>query len=305
MKFLDLTIDLAFKRVFGNQAKSSITMSFLNSILDLPEGEKIQSVIITDPYNQQATMYLKRSVVDVRCTDQMGRQFIIEVQVENQDNYLQRSQYYAALAISRQLESGALYTEIVPVIFIGVLSFNLFPEPDCINSFGTVHLKSNRLAMKQISYTFIELKKFTKTLAQLETIADKWIYLLKYAASLDCIPQAFDTTAELHDALELLNQGTMNRTELRLYDQAVEDRRNEENIKRTQLRIMREEGREEGRQEGRQEGRAEGRQEGRAEGRAEGKREAMIALAKNMLEHLPIEKVANITGISVDELKKL
>ena len=38
MQFLDPTIDIAFKKVFGNQARPEILISFLNSILDLPEG---------------------------------------------------------------------------------------------------------------------------------------------------------------------------------------------------------------------------------------------------------------------------
>lgn len=135
MIFLDPMSDIAFKKLFGDQAKPNIVISFLNSILARQEGEKIVTVTITDPFNTPDTEWLKTSIVDVRCVDQSGKNYIIELQVEFQDDYPQRSQYYASLAIARQLKRGGRYNEVMPVIFIAVLDFKLFNDPDYISHF--------------------------------------------------------------------------------------------------------------------------------------------------------------------------
>jgi hypothetical protein len=41
MKFLSPTTDIAFKKLFGSQERSDLTASFLNSVLELREGELI------------------------------------------------------------------------------------------------------------------------------------------------------------------------------------------------------------------------------------------------------------------------
>ena len=80
---------------------------------------------------------------------------------------------------------------------------------------------------------------------------------------------------------------------------------------RTEGRIEgRIEGREEGLAEGRKEGRAEGRAEGLAEGRAEGRAEGEIITkmgnARKMKEKgYPIADIAEITGLSIEEIEKL
>ena len=155
MVFLDPTNDIAFKRLFGNQAKSEILISFLNSVLELAEGDKITSVIITDPYNLPDAQWLKTSIVDVRCTDQSNRQFIIELQVDIQKDYPARSQYYVALAITRQLAKKAQYKTIMPVIFVGILDFNLFKSPDYHSTHHILNIKTHEHALHHMSFTFV------------------------------------------------------------------------------------------------------------------------------------------------------
>jgi len=114
MIFLDPKSDIAFKKLFGDIAHKNILISFLNSVLERIEGEKIVEVIINDPSNVAETPLSKTSIVDVRCTDQKNNQYIIEMQVITQKDYAARAQYYSALALSRQLASGENYDKLVP-----------------------------------------------------------------------------------------------------------------------------------------------------------------------------------------------
>jgi hypothetical protein len=72
MIYLDPKSDIAFKKLFGSITHKNILISFLNSILQRPEGLKIVDVVINDPTNVPDTRSSKLSIVDVRCTDQSG-----------------------------------------------------------------------------------------------------------------------------------------------------------------------------------------------------------------------------------------
>ena len=50
----------------------------------------------------------------------------------------------------------------------------------------------------------------------------------------------------------------------------------------------------------------QGRTEGRTEGRIEGRTEGLITVARNLLKmELPLTKIVDATGLSLDEIKKL
>src|SRR5258708_3420357 len=114
MVFLDPKTDIAFKKLFGDSAHKNIVIRFLNNILNRKDSEIIVDVVMNDPYNHPETVASdptkeqkssKSSIVDIRCTDQANRRYIVEMQVVRQIDYLERAQYYSSLALGRQLES--------------------------------------------------------------------------------------------------------------------------------------------------------------------------------------------------------
>ena len=56
-------------------------MSLLNALLPLPEDGQIESVEYLTPEMVPENPAKKDSIVDVRCKDQQGRQFIVEMQL--------------------------------------------------------------------------------------------------------------------------------------------------------------------------------------------------------------------------------
>ena len=78
MVFMDPTTDIAFKKLFANKEKPEILISFLNSILELPEGRKIVSIILNDPDNLPILAFDKHSIVDVSCTDQAHNTILLK-----------------------------------------------------------------------------------------------------------------------------------------------------------------------------------------------------------------------------------
>lgn len=75
--YLDPKSDIVFKRIFGEHP--DLVKSFLNSVMPLPEGGLIETVSYLATEQVPRIPGLKNTIVDVKCTDQSGRIFIIEM----------------------------------------------------------------------------------------------------------------------------------------------------------------------------------------------------------------------------------
>lgn len=217
MRFLNATVDIAFKRLFGSQGRTSLTISFLNSILERKEGERITEIVINDTANIPVTIDKKTSFVDVSCTDQAGKKYIIEMQVINERNFIERSQYYTAFFLARQLEKRDNYDKLVPVIFIGVVSFDLFKNSDYLSHHLIMNSETHEQTLQHFEFHFIELSKFHKTIDELETVADKWIYLIQNSENIEKIPDQLKRPQEMAEALHVLERGYWTEFEFQSY----------------------------------------------------------------------------------------
>ena len=100
-RYLDPKNDLVFKRVFGEHPE--VLRAFLNAVLPLkPEG-LIASLEYLTPEQTPEIPLLKYTIVDVRCRDQHGREFIVEMQMQWTTSFLQRVLFNASKAYVRQL----------------------------------------------------------------------------------------------------------------------------------------------------------------------------------------------------------
>ena len=96
--------------------------------------------------------------------------------------------------------------------------------------------------------------------------------------------------------------GGMTRAERLQYDEALKKYRDTISV----FEGVRMEGREEGRKEGLKEGRKEGRKEGMEMGVLKGRKEGMVENARKMKAYgLALEMIADITGLTIDEVRDL
>jgi predicted transposase/invertase (TIGR01784 family) len=77
MRYLDPKNDLTFKRIFGEHPH--LLKSFLNAVLPLPQP--IDTIEYLPAELVPEIPVFKNSIVDVRCVDKHGRQFIVEMQM--------------------------------------------------------------------------------------------------------------------------------------------------------------------------------------------------------------------------------
>ena len=109
MRYLDVTTDWAFKRVFGSAESKPILKSFLNALLDHHGEHAITDLTIVDPYMVPAIEGMKDSFVDVKAVLANGNRIIVEMQVLNVPGFEQRILYNAAKELSKYgLDSSCL-----------------------------------------------------------------------------------------------------------------------------------------------------------------------------------------------------
>jgi predicted transposase/invertase (TIGR01784 family) len=219
MKFVDVKNDVAFRKIFGNEKKTKILISFLNAALKLEGDHIINEVTIANPYQFPRIAGEKASIIDVRAKDMRGRQFVVEMQVAETDGFDKRVQYYTCRDYSMQIERGEEYPKLKPTYFIGILDFDYFESEDYLSHHIIVNGKTYEHKLKDIQFTFIELEKFTKEVHELETLIEKWVFFIKHADELEVIPANVDDDGLLeayHDA----DRHSWEKEELIAYDNA-------------------------------------------------------------------------------------
>jgi predicted transposase/invertase (TIGR01784 family) len=218
MKFADVKNDIAFRKIFGSENRSESLISFLNAILCFEGKDRIVSVTIVNPYQLPTLRGGKVSILDVRATDQNKRQFIVEMQVAEQDGFGKRVLYYLTKSYNSQIRSADQYRKLKPAFFIGILSnFSHTNNEYYISRSRIQDVDTGETTIKDVEFNFIELLKFNKTIDELENLTDKWIYFIKNAENLDVIPENVDDKGLL-SAYQEANQHTWSQEELDAYD---------------------------------------------------------------------------------------
>jgi predicted transposase/invertase (TIGR01784 family) len=192
MQFVDVKNDVAFRKIFGNENKKEILISFLNAVLELENLDRIKDVKLIDPYLLPRIRGEKASIIDVRAKDNRGRSFIIEMQVAEKDGFGKRIQFYTSKEYSSQINRGDDYTKLKPVYFIGILDFSFFPGTNYLSKHIIVDEETGICTLDDIKFRFIELKKFKKKENELKSVIDKWTYFIKKAEKLEVIPENID-----------------------------------------------------------------------------------------------------------------
>jgi predicted transposase/invertase (TIGR01784 family) len=217
MKFADPKNDVSFRKLFGNEKKKDIVISFLNSILKLSGEAMILDVEFLNTFQLPDLLGYKSSIIDVKVKDKQGNTFIIEMQQAEVLGFDKRVQYYVTKEYSSQIKDGENYSKLNPVILVGILSFDYFQGEEYLSKHTLLNENTLKNELRDISFYFIELPKFNKSIADCKTLVDKWIFLLKNAKNFDIIPEEM-SEIPLLEALKELDKMNWSQEEKNKYD---------------------------------------------------------------------------------------
>ena len=317
MKFADPKNDIAFKKIFGNENKREILMSFLNSVLDFKGNQEIVDLTLVNPFQIPKIEALKETILDIKARNKNNEQFIVEMQRKDLGNFAKRSLYYTSKAYVAQLDRNCDYSQLKKVYFIGILNFIIFDNKDYISRHLIINQETTQQDIKDFEFAFIELPKFKKTIDQSLSILDKWVYFIQNAGNLSMVPKELREFQEFREAFEIATQTTWSKEELEVYDYIGLRAFDEIHALETAEKKGRKKGHEEGVKEGHAEGVKEGIKEGHAEGVKEGHKEGVkegykegsrqrsFEIAKNLLDVLDDETIALKSGLNMEEVRAL
>jgi predicted transposase/invertase (TIGR01784 family) len=221
MRYLDPKNDLTFKKVFGKHP--NLLISFLNALL--PLDNLIESVEYLPHELVPEIPVLKYSIVDVRCTDKTGRQFIVEMQMLWTNSFKSRVLFNASKAYVQQLDRGKQYIGLQPVYALSLVNEIFEPQiPDFYHHYNLVHQQYPDKQLKGLELVFIELPKFKP-----QNIVDKkmqilWLrFLTEIEDSSEDISNDFLDNPIMKEAIECLQESAFTKDELRSYDKYWDD----------------------------------------------------------------------------------
>ncbi|WP_338848793.1 Rpn family recombination-promoting nuclease/putative transposase [Massilia sp. W12] len=187
-KYINLLTDYGFKKVFGEEPNKDLLISFLNSLL--PAKHQIADLEYSRSEWQGVSVAERRAVMDLHCRAQDGTSFIVEVQKAKQNWFKDRSVYYASFPIQQQAVQGGSWDYRLSAVYsIGVLDF-VFDDDDKQDVLHTVKLKNqhNAVFYDKLTFIYLTLPNFNKTLNELDSVLERWLYLFRNLPKLQEMP---------------------------------------------------------------------------------------------------------------------
>lgn len=255
IRFIDLRVDFAFKRVFGTPGNEELLKMLIDSILpDL----HISALTLGNQENHGDREDDKKTVFDIKATTGDGKTIVIEMQLVEKKDFNDRLVYYSTYPIREQVRGGMHNYSLEPLYIIAIMDFSMGGNRttgDVINSFCIRNDDdSSRILTDNVHYVTVELPKFRKEVAELDNLADRMIWLLRNMGSLKSVPEEFYGKG-FEKLFDISNFTAMT------YEEQMEylSKFHAELDRRSELEAAIDKGLELGRTKGLAEGRAEGR----------------------------------------------
>lgn len=290
MRYLNPKADLTFKRVFGEHL--DLAKSLLNALLPLTPDQEITELEYLPTELVPDNPLRKNSIVDVRCKDKLGRQFIVEMQMIWSPEFKQRVLFNASKAFVRQIGTGEEYDLLQPVYSLNLV--NEIFEPDLkgyYHYYRMVHVENSDKVIDGLQLIFVELPKFTPHNYTEKKMQVLWLrYLTEIDESSREVPEELLANPEIKKAVTALEESAFTPAQLLGYEKFWDIISTEKTLINGGIR------------KGKEEGLAEGLAKGKAEGHKEAKQEdarKMKALG------LAPDMIAEITGLTFEEIDLL
>jgi len=278
MEYLSPKSDIIFKLLFGDERSIEILTGFLKAVLDIPESD-YENVVIVDPHLLRQHEGDKLGILDVKVKTKSQKVIDIEIQIKPKPNLEKRVVLYLSKMVTEQIGTGRDYAKIQRAISIVITDYTLKHDNDNYHNRYSLCDKTGRQFTDILEVNTLELSKLPETADG--TALWAWLKFLKSESR-----EEFEMVAEKNP--------TIGKAVARL----VELSQDERTRMLYESRQMLEWDIDIGKQTARQEGRLEGMQAGRQDG--------LLLVARNMLKrNRPIDEIMEDTGLTAEEIETL
>ena len=284
-RYINPYTDFGFKKLFGTKLNKELLISFLNALL--PDRQDITDVTYLNTEHLGPQEQDRKAVFDVYCENARGEKFLVEMQRGLQRFFKDRSLYYTTYPIREQAPRGEWNYELKAVYTIGILNFSFDHSSDDYyhHEVKLMDTRTKEVFYDKLTLIYLEMPKFNKTEAELDTMFDKWLFVLRNLSGLMERPAALQERVftRLFKAAEIAR---FTPHEQAAYEESLKNFRDWYSVLETS----------------REEGRAKGLEEGLEKGRAE----ARLHIARNLKAGgMSVELIAQATGLSPEDINRL
>ncbi|HFD2037780.1 TPA: Rpn family recombination-promoting nuclease/putative transposase [Clostridium perfringens] len=283
------SMDFVFKRLFGAEESKDSLISLLNAIIE--SDSPIKDVELKNTDLEKEHLGDKFCRLDIKAKTDKGELINIEIQVRDEYNMVQRTLYYWSKIYSDQLGSAENYKDLARTVCINILNFKLLDNDRYHNAYRLKEITTNEELTDIEEIHFIELPKSkginSEEVDNIDSLV-KWIEFIKEPES--------EAVRILELTDESIRKAKNQLYKLSLDKKTIEQYRIREKAMYDEISAL-----ENSREKGLQEGVKIGKEEGRKEGELNAKKK----LAKSLLDVLDIEIIAQKTGLTEEEIRKL
>ena len=279
MRYLDPKADLTFKRVFGEHP--DLVMSLLNALLPISEEEEITDIEYLPAEMVPDNPLRKNSIVDVRCKDKKGLQFIVEMQMIWSPEFKQRVLFNASKAYVRQISVGEEYELLQPVYSLNLVNEVFEPELEgYYHHYRMIHVENTDKVINGLELIFVELPKFNPHTYSEKKMQVLWLrYLTEINERTREVPPELLANPEVKKAVTALEESAFTEAQLLGYEKFWDIISVEKTLYNSAER------------------------KGMAAGLAKGKAEEQHLIAANMKKQgISVVIISQCTGLTIEEI---
>jgi predicted transposase/invertase (TIGR01784 family) len=292
-KYIDPLVDFAFKKIFGSEPNKDLLIAFLNEVF---RGRK---VIVDLVYNKNEHPGDVKdegdAIFDLLCTGDKGDKFIIEVQRGRQGYFKERALFYTSRLISEQAPKGKRsewaynLTEVYLVALLEDFTLGVDESDRYLHNISLCNNETGKIFYDKLGYTYIELSKFVKGEAELNTDLDKWLYVLKNISQMDKIP-VYLRKPIFEKLFNIAAYTNLTKEEKTMYDSSLKYKWDNKNVLDYALK------------EGLERGIAQGIEQGIEQGEY---KKALDVAREFKKMGISVEDISKGTGLAIEEIEKL
>lgn len=177
-RFISILSDYGFKATFGNESDTTFLKKALQALIDSPFP--IREVTFIKNELTAITVDSRSGIYDIACIDENDNHFIVEMQMSEYPEFIQRMKFYALHRFNTLVKKGEYRFENLPKIYcIGILAKTIFLEISDYHNIAILRNAQNETIDDQLTFVTVELDKFLKRVNEVESDLDKLIYTMK------------------------------------------------------------------------------------------------------------------------------
>jgi predicted transposase/invertase (TIGR01784 family) len=177
-RFIPIISDYGFKVTFGNESDTRFLKKALQALVNSPIP--IREIAFVTNEVKGITIDSRGSIYDLSCVDEENNHFIVEMQLSEYPEFIQRMKFYSLHRFNTLVKKGKYTFDNLPKIYcIGILATNIFPQVADYHNIAVLRNAKGELIDDQMTFITVELAKFKKKLKDVHSDLDKLIYTMK------------------------------------------------------------------------------------------------------------------------------